>query len=34
MDKVKWGFIGCGEVVEMKSVPLSGKLKGLRLWRS
>ena len=28
MDKVKWGFIGCGEVVEMKSGPAFGEIEG------
>ena len=28
MKKIKWGFIGCGEVVELKSGPAFGEIDG------
>lgn len=28
MEKIKWGFIGCGEVVELKSGPAFGEIDG------
>ena len=31
LDKVKWGFIGCGEVTEKKSGPAFNEVEGSKV---